>query len=141
MIATVTPEQVRAVFDEAGLERDRHPRADDYHRDPHGAGLGLRARRRRRRLRGPVPHLGVERCPRVGQRQPVGVTGPVRLARRPAPIRRRRPVPRPRRVARLPPTGNTEIPTDGKLGAIATTLQDRYGPIESQTASRRSAQS
>ena len=34
----------------------------------------------------------------------------------------------------IAPAGNTEIPTDGQLGAIATTLQDRYGPIESQTA-------
>jgi preprotein translocase SecF subunit len=32
------------------------------------------------------------------------------------------------------PPGNSEIPTDGQLGAIAATLQDQFGPIESQTA-------
>jgi preprotein translocase SecF subunit len=33
-----------------------------------------------------------------------------------------------------PVAANTEIPTDGQLGQIAATLQDQFGPIESQTA-------
>ncbi len=36
----VTPEQVRAVFDENGLSRDGHPGVRRLPRDPHGAGRG-----------------------------------------------------------------------------------------------------
>jgi preprotein translocase subunit SecF len=32
------------------------------------------------------------------------------------------------------PIGNTELPTDGKLGAMVTALEDELGPIESQAS-------
>ena len=43
--------------------------------------------------------------------------------------------------SRPAPAGNTEIPTDGQLGAIATALQAQFGPIASRRRSRRSARS
>ena len=64
---------------------------------------------------------GPERERRPRRRR--GSPAPSRLARR------RRRVPRPSPAA---PTGNTEIPTEGKLGEVAAALQEELGPIAEQ---------
>ena len=140
---SVTPEQVRAVFDENGLAATVIQESDGYLEIRTEQVVGLReapapsplGRSQRRAVRERFP--GAQRQPeresvgqpvesvgvpvRLGQPQCLGVARCLGLARRIG-------------LAESSRTGNTEIPTDGQLGAIATTLQDRFGPIESQTA-------
>ena len=74
----------------------------------------------------PAPRRAAARPPSASpapSASPVRVTRSVGLARR---------VAGPLGVARRPPTGNTKIPTEGKLGEVAVALQDELGPIAEQ---------
>ena len=146
----VTPEQVRAVFEEDGLSATVIREADDYLEIRTEQVVGLREAPAPSASAGPsaapsgsaspapsgspsATSFGQPECEpvgvpvRLGQPECLGVAG-FGLARPSAsPGASASPSP-------AGPAGNTEIPTDGQLGAIATTLQDQFGPIESQTA-------
>ena len=96
-----------------------------------GASLADRERVTGRRV--PVPLPQPARVPHRAPARPRAHRRP-RPPRRPGhPLRRarpaRHPVPRRRPAA---PTGNTKIPTEGKLGEVAVALQDELGPIAEQ---------
>jgi preprotein translocase SecF subunit len=134
---TVTPEQVRQVFDENGLTATVIQESDGYLEIRTEQVVGLRE------APAPSPSAGPSAAPSGGaspapsgspsanpSASPSASAGPSASASPDPSASPRAPAP-PRPVA---PAGNTAIPTDGQLGAIAATLQDRYGPIESQTA-------
>ena len=145
----VTPDQVEAVFKPAGPRGDRgHDRR--------------RASSRSRPCRSPAspqappapPVADAARRPPAARRAPARVAGAVGERRPPA-----RPVPSPSPARRqpvavavrlgrprpgspgaspgassspAPPTGNTKLPTEGKLGEVAAALESELGPIAEQ---------
>ena len=155
----VTAEQVRAVFAANGLEASVVQTGDGFF-EIKTEPIGLRAPRAVADAGPDARPVGQRRGASSSAAAPSALGGAVR--RRPRPARRRRapvaaPSPaqpdaspsasprsrRPRAVAGASPgaspspsppvaTGNTELPTDGKLGEMVVALEDALGPIESQ---------
>ena len=158
--ANVTPDQVVAGLRRQRPARRRSSsRATSSSRSrPTRSASGRRAARRRRSDRAPSAGRVRRRAsasarpsPSPRRRRAPSGSPPRRprprrsdLAQRPRRRRARRrpppaPPPRPaRRVGRAPrhrrrpATGNTELPTDGKLGEIVTALEAELGPIAAQ---------
>jgi preprotein translocase subunit SecF len=116
---SVTPEQVRAVFDENGLRASVIQESDGYLEIRTEQVVGLRE--------APAPSLSPSASPGASPAASASPDVSASPAASASPGASASPSP-------TAPTGNTEVPTDGQLGEIATTLQDRYGEIESQTA-------
>jgi len=122
----VTPEQVKSVFEEAGLASTVIREADDYLEIRTEQVVGLREAPAPIPTATPAPSGSPAASASPGP-SPTPTPGPSASA---SPTSS----PAPSESPAIPPAGNSEIPTDGQLGQIATTLQDRFGPIESQTA-------
>jgi len=143
----VTPDQVKSVFTEAGLAATVLPEANDYLEIRTEQVVGLRETP----APSPTPTASGSPSPSgspSASGSPAASESPAASA---SPSPSPTPTPTPTPAASESPgasaspgpsgspepstaPGNSEIPTDGQLGAIATTLQDRFGPIESQTA-------
>ena len=144
----VTPDQVKSVFTEAGLAATVLPEANDYLEIRTEQVVGLRETP----APSPTPTASGSPSPSgspSASGSPAASESPAPSAS-PSPSPTPTPTPTPAASASAgasaspgpsgspepstAPGSNSEIPTDGQLGAIATTLQDRFGPIESQTA-------
>jgi len=122
----VTPQQVKSVFTEAGLASTVIREADDYLEIRTEQVVGLREAPAPIPTATPAPSGSPAASASPGP-SPTPTPGPSASAGPGS-------SPAPSESPAVPPAGNSEIPTDGQLGQIATTLQDRFGPIESQTA-------
>ena len=141
----VTPEQVKSVFEDAGLAATVIPEANDYLEIRTEQVVGLREAP----APTPAPSPAPSGSPRASgspeaSASPANSASPVASA---SPSPSPTPTPAPSASASPgaspapsesptpgAPSGNSEIPTDGQLGQIAATLQEQFGPIESQTA-------
>jgi preprotein translocase subunit SecF len=112
---SVTPEQVEGVFANAGLNATVIREANDF--------LDIRTEQ----------VVGLREAPEpAASPAPSGSPG---ASANPSPEPSAAPGASASPEPSAPPVGaNTEIPTDGQLGQIAATLQEQFGPIESQTA-------
>ena len=143
----VTPEQVKSVFTEAGLAAAVLPEANDYLEIRTEQVVGLREAP----APSPTPTSSGSPSPSGSPTASGSPAASESAAPSASPSPSPTPTPTPTPAASESPgtsaspgpsgspepsiaPGNGEIPTDGQLGAIATTLQDRFGPIESQTA-------
>ena len=143
----VTPDQVKSVFTEAGLAAAVLPEANDYLEIRTEQVVGLREAP----APSPTPTSSGSPSPSGSPTASVSPAASESAAPSASPSPTPTPTPTPTPAASESPgasaspgpsgspeptiaPGNGEIPTDGQLGAIATTLQDRFGPIESQTA-------
>ena len=143
----VTPDQVKSVFTEAGLAAAVLPEANDYLEIRTEQVVGLREAP----APSPTPTSSGSPSPSGSPTASVSPAASESAAPSASPSPSPTPTPTPTPAASESPgasaspgpsgspeptiaPGNGEIPTDGQLGAIATTLQDRFGPIESQTA-------
>ena len=151
----VTPDQVEAVFAEHGLEATAvstgngfieiktEPRSASSRRRRQAtpvptlrrAPVGVAVRVARRASASPSASAGSQRGadPRARSGRALGSPSP-RAVRQPLgrPVR---PRPSPSAVAAPPaPAGNTELPTDGKLGEVVAALEAELGPIAAQAA-------
>jgi len=143
----VTPDQVKSVFTEAGLAAAVLPEANDYLEIRTEQVVGLREAP----APSPTPTSSGSPSPSGSPNASVSPAASESAAPSASPSPTPTPTPTPTPAASESPgasaspgpsgspeptiaPGNGEIPTDGQLGAIATTLQDRFGPIESQTA-------
>jgi len=143
----VTPDQVKSVFTEAGLAAAVLPEANDYLEIRTEQVVGLREAP----APSPTPTSSGSPSPSGSPTASVSPAASESAAPSASPSPPPTPTPTPTPAASESPgasaspgpsgspeptiaPGNGEIPTDGQLGAIATTLQDRFGPIESQTA-------
>ena len=141
----VTPEQVKSVFEDAGLAATVIPEANDYLEIRTEQVVGLREAP----APTPAPSPAPSGSPRASgspeaSASPANSASPAASASpspsptpTPAPSASASPGASPapsESPAPAAPSGNSEIPTDGQLGQIAATLQEQFGPIESQTA-------
>jgi preprotein translocase SecF subunit len=143
----VTPDQVKSVFTEAGLAAAVLPEANDYLEIRTEQVVGLREAP----APSPTPTSSGSPSPSGSPTASGSPAASESAAPSASPSPSPTPTPTPTPAASESPgasaspgpsgspepsiaPGNGEIPTDGQLGAIATTLQDRFGPIESQTA-------
>ena len=126
----VTPEQVKSVFTEAGLASTVIREADDYLEIRTEQVVGLRE------APAATPTPAASQGPAASASPATSASPGPSPTPTPAPSASASPgsSPAPSESPAIPPVGNSEIPTDGQLGQIAATLQDRFGPIESQTA-------
>ena len=124
---SVTPEQVEGVFASAGLNATVIREANDFLDIRTEQVVGLREAPEPTASPAPSgsPDASANPSPEPSA-SPAASASPEASA---APGASASPEPS------APPVGaNTEIPTDGQLGQIAATLQEQFGPIESQTA-------
>ena len=141
----VTPEQVKSVFEDAGLAATVIPEANDYLEIRTEQVVGLREAPAPTPAPSPAPSgsPGASGSPEASA-SPANSASPAASA---SPSPSPTPTPAPSASASpgaspapsesptpAAPSGNSEIPTDGQLGQIAATLQEQFGPIESQTA-------
>ena len=135
------------MFAENGLEATAIRTASRLHRDQDRADRARRAGAARHAIAGRVGiarRLDLAGCVDLAGRErvPSGAASaspspaaavpahpPGRLA--PSPVPARRPAPS---ASPGPAAGNTELPTDGKLGEMVTALEAQLGPIESQAS-------
>jgi preprotein translocase subunit SecF len=124
---SVTPEQVEGVFANAGLNATVIREANDFLDIRTEQVVGLREAPEPAASPAPSGSPGASANPSPEpSASPAASASPEASA---APGASASPEPS------APPVGaNTEIPTDGQLGQIAATLQEQFGPIESQTA-------
>jgi len=151
----VTPEQVRSVFDDAGLSATVIREAGDYLEIRTEQVVGLReapaptptptpapsgspaASEGPVASATPAPSASASAAPSASASAAASASPSPSPTPTPAPSASASPGASPGPSESPPPaapSGNSEISTDGQLGEIAATLQDEFGPIESQTA-------
>jgi preprotein translocase subunit SecF len=127
----VTPEQVKSVFEEAGLAATVIPEANDYLEIRTEQVVGLREAPEPSATPAPTGSPGASGAPAASESPAANPSASATPSASASPGASPGPSESPTPAA---PAGNSEIPTDGQLGEIAATLQERFGPIESQTA-------